>query len=330
MIISSRSAESGPAAPASKLGGWAWPFQGPVLYLAVVAGTIVAGMTVFVGLLLGLDAAGLKPPPAFTNSYCIDAKLEFLRRHPPLKPTHLVVGSSIAWRNIDAGAIVRENPHSRPLNGAFCGLAINQSAFVARFLVDRLPGISDVLLLLDPFDMSNCRASKTAVFDRADVGAYLSGAPDLDYYFKYFDLFSLLTNAVGRKEAFTAYGDGPLDTERSFGLVYGPPRPSQPECLAALTAFAVDLQRRGVALTVATMPLMSGWSREYDPDGRARKALAAELASALAGTPARLWDTWSTLDMPAADYTDAVHLRWRATERFTRRLVSTTGFGTRD
>ena len=287
-------------------------------------------MAVFVGLLLGLDVAGLKPPPAFTNSHCIDAKLEFLRRHPPLKPTHLVVGSSIALRNIDTAAIARDNPHVRPLNGAFCGLAMNQSAFATQFLIDRLPGISDVLLLLDPFDMSSCRASKTAVFDQADVGAYLSGAPDLDYYFKYFDPFSLITNAAGRKETFTPYGDLPLDTDRSFGLVYGPPRPSQPECLAALNAFALDLQKRGIALTVITMPLMSGWSREYDPDSRARKALAAELASALAGTQARLRDTWSTLDVPAADFTDAVHLRWSATGRFTRRLVSATGFGARD
>jgi hypothetical protein len=290
----------------------------------------MAGMAVFVGLLLGLDVAGLKPPPAFTNSHCIDAKLEFLRRHPPLKPTHLVVGSSIALRNIDTAAIARDNPQVRPLNGAFCGLAMNQSAFATRFLIDRLPGISDVLLLLDPFDMSSCRASKTAVFDPADVGAYLSGAPDLDYYFKYFDLFSLVTNAAGRKERFTPYGDLPLDTDRSFGLVYGPPRPSQPECLAALNAFALDLQKRGIALTVSTMPLMSGWSRAYDPDSRAAKALAAELASALAGTQARLWDTWSTLDVPAADFTDAVHLRWSATGRFTRRLVSATGFGARD
>ena len=287
-------------------------------------------MTVFVGLLLGLEVAGIKPPPAFTNSYCIDAKLEFLRHHPPLRPTHLVVGSSIAWRNIDADAIARENPHARPLNGAFCGLAINQSAFVARFLIDRFVGISDVLLLLDPFDMSSCRASKTDVFDKPDVAAYLSGAPDLDYYFKYFDLLSLITNAVGRKEAFTAYGDGPLDTEHSFGLVYGPPRQSQPECQAALTAFALDMQKRGIALTVATMPLMSGWSRKYDPDARARKALAEELASALVGTQARLWDAWSTLDVPADDYTDAVHLRWTATDRFTRHLITATGFGTRD
>jgi hypothetical protein len=289
----------------------------------------MTGMALFVGLLLGLDVAGLKPPPAFTNSHCIDAKLEFLRRHPPLKPTHLVVGSSIALRNIDTAVIARDNPHVRPLNGAFCGLAMNQSAFATQFLIDRLPGISDVLLLLDPFDMSSCRASKTAVFDQADVGAYLSGAPDLDYYFKYFDLFSLITNA-GRKERFTPYGDLPLDTDRYFGLVYGPPRPSQPECLAALNAFALDLQKRGIALTVSTMPLMSGWSREYDPDSRAAKALAAELASALAGTQARLWDAWSTLDVPAADFTDAVHLRWSATGRFTRRLVSATGFGARD
>ena len=330
MIISSRSAEQAPTAAASTSARRVWRLHGPVCYLAVVAGTIVAGMMAFVGLLLGLDIAGLKPPPAFTNSHCIDAKLEFLRRHPALKPTHLVVGSSIAWRNIDAGAIVRDNPHVRPLNGAFCGLAVNQSAFVTRFLVDHLPGVAEVLLLLDPFDMSNCRSSKTAVFDKADVAAYLSGAPDLDYYFKYFDLLSLLANAVGPKEAFTPYGDGPLYTDGSFGLVYGAPRPFQPECLAALTAFALDMQKRGIALTVATMPLMSGWSRQYDPDARARKALAGELSLALAGTQARLWDTWSTLDVPAADFTDAVHLRWSATGRFTRRLVAATGFGRPD
>ena len=305
-------------------------FQGPVGYLAVVVGTIVASMSAFVALLLGLDVAGLKPPPAFTNSYCLDAKLEFLRRYPPQRPTHLVVGSSIAWRNIDAAAIAREHPQARPLNGAFCGLALNQSVFAARFLIGRLPGISDVLVVVDPFDLSNCRASKTALFDEADVSAYLSGASDLDFYFKYFDPFSLLVNAIGRKEVFTPYGDGPLDTDRSFGLVYGPPRTIQLECLAALRAFAVDMQRQGIALTVTTMPLMSGWSREHDPDGKARKGFGRELELALAGTQVRMWDAWSAIEVPAADYTDAVHLRWSATGRFTRRLVAATGFGARD
>ena len=65
----------------------------------------------------------------------------------------------------------------RPLNGAFCGLAMNQSAFATRFLLDRLPGISEVMLLLDPFDMSTCRTQKATAFSISRASATKAAAP---------------------------------------------------------------------------------------------------------------------------------------------------------
>src|SRR5262245_26100337 len=296
-------------------------------YLAILVVTLVSTAAAFVGLLTGLDAARLKPPPAFTNSYCVDAKLEFLRRQPPVDPTHLIAGSSIAWRNIDAGLIVERHAHARPLNGGFCGLSINQSLYAADFLLSRFPTITDVLVMVDPFDMGACRSNKTALFDQADVSAYLAGVDDWEFYFKYFDVFSLLANAFGAREPLTRYGDGPLETDAALSLVYeAPPRP-QPECLAALARFADAVEKSGRNLVVVTMPLVDAWSDKYDRNSRSRASLAAAIRSALAGTGASFFDAWSATRLPSADYVDAVHLRWSAVPAFTRWLVQTTGFG---
>jgi hypothetical protein len=145
----------------------------PARYMAVLAGTMIFLAAAFVAILWTLEAGKLKPPPAFTNSDCFDAKLAFLRKNPPVDPTHLIVGSSIAWRNLAGDAAVEQHPNARPLNGAFCGLTMNQSAFAARFILKRFPTITDVLLVLDPFDMSVCRSKGTSIFDPADVAAYL-------------------------------------------------------------------------------------------------------------------------------------------------------------
>lgn len=298
-----------------------------VRYLLAVAATIVIVAGGFVGVLWGLELAHRKPPPAFTNSYCFDAKLEFLRENPPVKPTHLIVGSSISWRNFDGDVVVEEHPDARPLNASFCGLSVNQSAYAARFFLQRYPTITDVLLMLDPFDMSTCRSNKTAIFDAADVSAYLSGADDLNFYFKYFDFFSLLVNAFSTRKVFNRHGDGPLYTNESYGLVYGPAPGVQAECEAALARLAQDVEKSGRRLVVMTMPLLGEWSDKYDANSQARVGLAKGIRRALEGRSAAFWDAWSEIVIPAADYTDAVHLRWSGVPRFTRRLVRATGFG---
>jgi hypothetical protein len=299
----------------------------PARYMAVLAGTIIFLAAAFVAILWTLEAAKLKPPPAFTNSDCFDAKLEFLRKNPPVDPTHLIVGSSVAWRNLAGDAVVEQHPNAKPLNGAFCGLSINQSAFTARFFLERFPTITDVLLVLDPFDMSVCRSKKSALFDTADVSAYLSGAHDLSFYFKYFDAFSLMANAFGVKDVFTRHGDGPLKIDGRRGLVYGPPPALQAECDTALADLAAYVENTGRHLLVVTMPLLGEWSDKYDRDSKARTHLAETIRGALKGRSAKFWDAWSRLTLPAQDYTDAVHLRGSAAPGFTRQLVKATGFG---
>lgn len=301
-------------------------------YLALVVTTIGLAAAGFVVLVMALDVAGRRPPPAFSNSYCLDAKLAAFRENPPVSPTHLILGSSVPWRNVSAGTIREQHPQARPLNASFCGLMVNQSAFVGRYFLKRFPTVSDVLLVLDPLDMSACRSKKTEVFDSADLSDYLSGGNDLPSYFKYFDFVSLVGNAFNTangasiKYPVTRLGDGPLLRGEMQELVYGAPPEIQPACVAALAAFATELDKGGRRLVVATMPVLGDWSERYDPDLRSRRALAAGIKSALAGTSAGFWDGWSALTLPRADYFDALHLHWRAVPAFTRQLMQATNF----
>ncbi len=312
-----------------------------VRYLAIVAATIVVTSSAYVAALDLLELGKMRPPPALSNSLCLDAKLEYLRDNPPVVPTHLIIGSSISWRNIDAAAIVRANGEARPLNGGFCGLRMNQTAFVTRFLLERYPSISDLLLLLDPLDMSACHVVKSEVFDPQDAAAYLSGAAELKYYFRYFDPYSLLGNAIHLKErkadlipadplVFTQYGDGPLGVAPWQGIQYGRSEALDPKCQRALADLAKDVSASGRKLLVVTMPVLPEWSKQFDPRGSVRHQLADAIHLAVQGTSAGFWDAWTTESLPLDGYVDAYHLRWNAARRFTERLIGATGFGMRD
>jgi hypothetical protein len=309
-----------------------------IRYLAIVAATIMASALLFVMGLQVLDTQHSKPPPAFSNSLCTDAKLEFLRGNPPDQPTHLIIGSSISWRNIAAEMIVRQFPAARPLNGGFCGLQFNQTAFVSRFFLDRYPTITDLLLVLDPKDMSACRSTRSEVFEPTDVSDYLSGADDTKYYFRYFDLPAFLRNAFVVKErkanddelealVFTRYGDGPLVTNETRGVFYGAAPRLDATCRDALAGFAREVSASGRHLLVVTMPLLADWSHRFDGHAKIRRQLAGQIREALAGTTATFWDAWAEMPMAQNSYTDAYHLRWSAAQDFTRRLVDETGFG---
>lgn len=309
-----------------------------VRYLAVVSSTIAAAAIVFVAGLHALDAGNHKPPPAFSNSLCTDAKLEFLRDHPPAQPTHMIIGSSISWRNIAGEMIVERFPEARPLNAGFCGLQLNQTAFVSRFVLDRYPSITDLLLVLDPKDMSACASARSEVFDAADVSEYLSGADDTIFYFRYFDFPALVRNALVVRErkvneddmdalVFTRYGDGPVVTTETRGIFYGAAPRLDPVCKDALATLARDVAAGGRRLLVVTMPLLADWSRRFDGEARVRKQLAEDIREALDGTSSVFWDAWAEAPLDGSSYTDAFHLRWSAARSFTERLVATTGFG---
>lgn len=306
-----------------------------VRYLLAVAIGLFGALGGFWLFLFGLHATDNLPPPAFSNSLCVDEKLNFLRDNPleRAQPDLLVVGSSVAWRHFDGAAVVDASPQTRPLNGAFCGLRANQSVYVANWLLDREPSIRRVVMIVDPLDFAGCWRVRDAVFDREDVDAYVYGqASPWWYYVRYFAPVSLLRNAMSVKAqraariemdplVFNRYGDGPLVTDNDRGLYYGSPEALDPNCFDALQDLAARLQREGRDLTVVSTPLHPEWKAMQDPSGVFLADFDARLLGALVGTSASYWNAdreWST---PVASFVDAIHLRWSAAQDFSVALA---------
>ena len=225
-------------------------------YLVSVVAGMSGALAAFYGALL--QTTDNLPPPAFSNSLCIDEKLSFMREHPAGSPNLLVIGSSVAWRHFDGATVAGQSKGIKPLNGAFCGLHANQSVFTAHWLLDRQLTVRQVVLIASPQDFSECSLHREAVFNRQDADDYVyGGASPWPYYLRYFSPVSLLGNArrVDDKRAnrvkldplvFTAYGDGPLNTADSLhGLGYGRPEPLDPACFQALESLAQRLQKEG-------------------------------------------------------------------------------------
>ena len=315
---------------------------GPVSprYLLTVLATAAGALGLLCLFLLGLGVTGHLPPPNIANTLCVDEKLAFHRDHPPGSPNLLVVGSSVAWRHFDGAAAVRAAPGVVPLNGGFCGLRANQSAFVADWLLARLPSVREVLLIASPQDFADCRARPAAVFDRDDADRYVFGhAWALPFYLRYLDPRPFLRNigtvAAQRRNdipldplVFDRYGDGPLDTDVVRDtLLYGAVPAYDPACFAALRAMAQRVEADGRRLMVASTPLHPEWKARHDPDGRSRAAFEAGLRGAVEGTGAAFWNGDAGTAFAAPDFTDAIHLRWAAVDDFTDAMARSFGFG---
>jgi len=287
-------------------------------------------MLSFAALLFGLEQTGNLPPPPVANVVCVDEKLVFLRERMPKAPNLLVVGSSVAWRHFDSEVAV---PRWRPLNGAFCYLEINQTVAVANWLVQRLPSVSNVVMIAGLQDFETC-AERGAAFDVADADRFVfEKARKWDYYVRYFDPVSLLRNASNIAEerapteplngalVFTKYGDGPMDTKKSRELLYGPIGKLDDACFASVRKFALAMQRAGKELLFVSAPLHPEWKMQHDPSAQLRDSFERKILAALAGTGARRWDGDKEGDLDAAAFFDGIHLRWSAVRGFTEKLM---------
>ena len=317
---------------------------GPVSprYLLTVLATAAGALGLLCLFLLGLGVTGHLPPPNIANTLCVDEKLAFHRDHPPGSPNLLVVGSSVAWRHFDGAAAVQAAPGVVPLNGAFCGLRANQSAFAAGWLLDRLPSVREVLVIASPQDFEDCHTRPAAAFSREDADSFVFGNSWLlPFYLRYLDPRPFLRNVttVAAQRAhdvpldplvFDRYGDGPLDTEVSRDtLLYGAVPALDPACFAALRTLAGQVASGGKRLMVAVAPLHPEWKARFDPDGATRAALEAGLREAIAGTGAAYWNGDAAVPLPAAAFTDGIHLRWSAVRGFSEAMARFFEFGGR-
>jgi len=311
------------------------------IYLATLGGTAIALVVLFWLGLAAISRLGLLPPPQLSNNLCIDQKLAYLRENPIEKPTILTVGSSVAWRSIDSAVFLEASDgRGMPLNGAFCGLKMNQTEFTTGYLLGHYPSVHSVVLVFSPLDMTECSTTNARVFDPKDVDDFVfRREAEFPFYLKYFDPLTLAKNVVilrsiqdGRLplEAMTIdrYGDAPLDTTAARNdLVYGALEPFESVCLASLHKIARDIEAQGRRLIVVTQPISPVWKTRYDPSGAVMQDFSRRVHNTLAGTGASFWDANRDFPMDAGDFTDAIHIRWSAAKVFSRALVLATGLG---
>jgi hypothetical protein len=302
-------------------------------YLLSLFAGLFGALILFCLTLFSLDRSGNLPPPAFSNSLCVDEKLAFLRDNPIRSPNLLVIGSSVAWRHVDSNVLVKAMPHLKPLNGAFCGLFANQSTYVGHWLLDREPGIRSVVLIADPQDFAGCWRVPNAVFNREHVDPYVYGnASAWGYYMRYFAPKSLARNALtvkaqraGRIEwdplVFNRFGDGPLQTSNTRDLLYGRPDALDQNCFDALHEMGARLQKEGRNLMVVSTPLHPEWKERYDPDGTFMAGFDRRIAEVIEVTGGAYWNADKDWRTPVTSFVDAVHLRWSAVQGFSVALA---------
>ncbi|MBD3877590.1 MAG: hypothetical protein ACOZF1_08430 [Pseudomonadota bacterium] len=303
-------------------------------YLLGMLAGLFGMLGAFAALLAWLHHSDNLPPPAFSNSLCVDEKLRFLRQNPIDQPNLLVIGSSVAWRHVDGDVLVEQTPGVRPLNGAFCGLHANQSAYVADWLLDRQPSIRQVVMIVDPLDFAGCWKVPDDVFNREHADQYVyQGASRWGYYMRYFSPRSLLRNAQTVKAqraneiewdplVFTRHGDGPLEPRGDRGLFYGKPDPLDNSCFAALGKLSDRLQAEQRQLLVVSTPLHPQWKATVDADGSFLTRFDEKLTAAIAGNGgAQYWNADREWVAPPAAFVDAIHLRWSAVQGFSVALA---------
>ena len=301
-------------------------------YLLSMSAGLITAVALFWLALLALDRTDNLPPPAFSNSICVDEKLSFLRDHPIDSPNLLVVGSSVAWRHVDGHALVNGIPGVKPMNGAFCGLFANQSVYVGNWLLDRMPDITHVVMIADPQDFAGCWRVPDAVFDRNDADAYVyDRASPWGYYMRYFSPRSLARNALDIKAkragliewdllVFNRYGDGPLPTSERRSLLYGKPEALDRNCFAALRALGERLEAEGRRFTMVSTPLHPQWKQLYDPDGSFLADFDKRILDSL-GSTGSYWNADKDWQPPEDAFVDAVHMRWSAAQQFSSALA---------
>ena len=301
-------------------------------YLLSMSAGLIAAIALFWLALLALERTENLPPPAFSNSICVDEKLSFLRDHPIESPNLLVLGSSVAWRHVDGHALVNAIPDVKPMNGAFCGLFANQSVYVGNWLLDRMPDIKHVVMIADPQDFAGCWRVPDAVFDRNDADAYVyDRASPWGYYMRYFSPRSLARNALDIKAkragliewdllVFNRYGDGPLPTDKTRSLLYGQPEALDRNCFAALRALGKRLEAEGRQFTMVSTPLHPQWKQRYDPDGSFLADFDKRILDSL-GSTGSYWNADKDWQPPADAFVDAVHMRWSAAQQFSSALA---------
>jgi hypothetical protein len=282
-------------------------------FLLVFSLTCAFGVSLVVGSLIALERRGLLPAPPVTATWCFNTKFAFLRDAPLEDRTLVAVGSSATWRNLDMAVFQARLPGSRALNAATCFLHIDQTAFLASFLLDRMPRLDTMLVVLHPRDYETCSPADRAFFDRGVAGSFVDGtAPDWIVHILGFRPVWLLREAIRLHRTDGRGAVGAVDDLLGSSILqrkasYWPAPVFDPRCDPWLTQLEALAAERGVRLVVATVPTMPAWAAEFDPDGRLVERWTRGVAGAL-GRSETIFVDGRSLHWPDGHFADPVHL----------------------
>jgi len=217
----------------------------------------------------------------------------------------------------------------KPINAAPCYLHVGETAYLAAFLLARLPKVRTMVTVLAPRDFDACSGGLDAFFPERLAEAYLfRGMPSLPIYLSNLKPHRFLPDMLRigrlRRDAndpmsmvMDSHGDGPLLTGQEWL-----PAPAVAEaCFGSLRALERVVTGAGARLVAVTMPLQPEWHRRHDPDRQVVGAFERRLREVLRD-PTTTVVSGDSLGVPALRHLDAVHVDWPSAQRFTRALAS--------
>jgi hypothetical protein len=185
------------------------------------------------------------------------------------------------------------------------------------------------LIIVSLQDFENCPGSEEQVFSKPDADeAIFSPTHAWELYFKNVDPVPFVRNASAIKAMrnatngldrliLTKYGDGPIDSDQSRGLSYGPITDLKQHCFFALRELVKQLSDHKIQTTLVLTPINPRWVSEYDPNRRILDEVRSRLSEVLKKSDVLVWDASENKAFAESDFVDAIHLRWSAVRRFT-------------
>ena len=295
-------------------------------FLVVFFAALFVGFAAIGGAAWALRREGLLSAPPLAATHCIDAKFAQLRGVALGDQTLVAFGSSATWRNLDMAAFERRNPGVRAYNAAPCFLHVDQTAFLAEFMLEHMPRVRTVLTVVTSRDFETCSPQETAFFDPDLARAYLfHGVPGWVVRvagFRPLHLWREVRRIRSESERGPnlshddAYGSSILRRTNDAQVPWQIDR----RCYAGLTRLEAVAAEAGARLAVVIFPVMPRWAAEVAPGGSAIEGWVQDVKASLKLDTSLLIDG-RALAWDDSRFADPVHVVYPHHEPLTQFII---------
>lgn len=296
----------------------------------VFLGIVLAAFVAALAGAIALNRMNILPATPLTATYCIDEKLAWMADADLPDADLIAVGSSATWRNLDMRVFVDAGLTRHPINAAPCFLRMNQTAFYAGYLLDRMPLVRTVMTVVTPRDFEACDTEPREFVSPSDADLMLFDG--ITPWWLYVTNFKprVFARDIQRLNKMRRTGAEPNTVDSG---VYGSSRQNYPidwredahmvdSCFASLTELERTVEAHHARLIVATLPLQPEWSRRFDRDGKKEARWTAGVAQALR-YPDTVLVRGDRLEYDDSRFSDHVHLLGRWVTPYSEYLAQT-------